>query len=269
LLGSPHLTNLRRLVVCNNEVGPGVDLVAGPRFSRLSWLDLGGSNSAWGRPGDDDFTNIVTSPHLARLEYLGFDCNAVTDEGVCALAVSPTMSRLRSLCLAGNRVTWSGLEELSQSSYLTSLEHLDLSYGMEVGFDDHAVDVLIASPLLDRLTLLDLSHNPISGEALSRLAECPDVSRLRALAVGAAGAHLRVREGVRALAASPHLWELRRLVVAAVPLDDATAEALARSRHLGNLQELVVRGDGPDLTDAGLRALRERFGDGLMIDESR
>jgi uncharacterized protein (TIGR02996 family) len=265
LLESPHLTSLRRLVVCNNEVGPGVNLVANARFSGLTWLDLGGSNSAWGRPGDDDFVDIVTSRHLARLEYLGFDSNNVTDEGIVALADSPTMSRLRSLCLAANPVSWNGLRLLAESPHLTSLEHLDLSYGLEIDrLDDRAIAALIESPLLGRLTLLDLSHNPIGDEAISRLAAAPGASRLRVLALGDEQRFLSAR-GVRALADSPYLFELRRLVLPAVRLDDGAASALAHSRRLANLSELVVH-DGPDLTDKGRQALRHRFGEGLVFE---
>jgi uncharacterized protein (TIGR02996 family) len=265
LLESPHLANLRRLVVCDNEVGPGVDLVASPKSQHLTWLDLGGSNSAAGRPGDDDFVNIVTSPYLERLEYLGFDCNRVTDEGVVALANSPTMGRLRSLCLAGNEITWKGLEELAQSPHLTSLEHLDLSWG-PAAFDDHAVDILIKSPLLGRLSLLDISHNPISGAAVRRLAASPSVRRLRVLAVGDRQGRLSI-EGVRGLAVSPHLSKLRRLVLWGVRVGNNVAEVLAHS-HLPKLRELVLD-DAAGPTNSGRQMLRERFGDGLVINEGR
>jgi uncharacterized protein (TIGR02996 family) len=267
LLESPHLTNLRRLVVCDNEVGPGVDLVAGPRFTNLTWLDLGNSDFDADTPGNDDFIKIVTSPYLARLEYLGFEGNRVTDEEVAALANAPTLGRLRSLCLATNEITWNGVEALAQSPHLPSLEHLDLSSGLAVGFDDRAVDALLNSPLLGRLTLLDISRNPISDAAVSRLADSPGIRRLRALAVGE-GLGFLSSEGVRALAASPHLSELRRLVLPGMRLDNTVADALARSPHLANLRELVLD-DGIDPTNRARRLLRERFGDGLVINEGR
>jgi len=148
LLSSPHLTRLRRLVTINNEVGPAVGMVADARFANLRWLDLGGSNSAYGRPADAGFVAIVTSPHLARLEYFDFTANEVGDEGVAALAASPTMARLRSLGLAGNWISPAGLRALSHSAALTSLRHLDLSWSThEHKPDDAALVALLESPL--------------------------------------------------------------------------------------------------------------------------
>ena len=86
-------------------------------------------------------------------------------------------------------------------------------------------------------TLLDISHNPINDAAVSRLAATPRVRRLRVLAVGDWQGSLSI-EGGRALAASPHLSELRCLVLCGVRLGP-------QSRHM----------------------LRERFGDGLVLEK--
>jgi uncharacterized protein (TIGR02996 family) len=276
LLTSPHLINLRRLVASNNEVGPGVNLVAGPRFAHLRWLDLYDSDSASGRPGNRGLIEIATSPHLARLEHLNYGGNYAGDEGLAALASSPTMTRLRSLCLSTGWITRAGIEALARSTTLASLRHLDLSGPLsDHRPDDAALAVLLESPLFARLGFLDLTSNEISDEGVRRLAHSESAAGLRALVLGGTR-YVRTRgrpavfqpllsaDSVTALAEAPCLAGLRRLCLPSVPMDDDAAQRLARSRRLMGLRELVVDA-GPGLTAKGREALRARFGAGLMI----
>jgi hypothetical protein len=276
LLSSPHLTNLRRLVASSNEVGPGVALVAGPRFAQLRWLDLYNSDSASGEPGDPDLIDIVTSPHLAQLESLDYGLNDASDEGLKALASSPTMSRLRSLGLGSSYFTKAGIAALAHSSTLTSLRHLDLAWVRGDGLDDTGLAVLLESSLFAQLTFLDLSYNEeISDEGVGRLGRTKAAAGLRALVLGGwrlvenrngALEHQSIlsADSVSALAEAPCLAGLRRLCLPDVPLDDDAAQRLARSRRLMGLRELVVD-DGPGLTAKGRETLGARFGAGLMI----
>jgi hypothetical protein len=250
-------------------------MVADERFARLRWLDLYDGNSASGRPGDDDFIDIVTSPHLARLEHLDYGTNDASDEGVAALASSPTMTRLRSLNLCANHVSPAGLRALAHSPTLSGLRHLDLSSCMgTTPLDDGAFADLLSSPLFARLTALDFSHNAVREAGVARLAATPAARGLRALVLGGrryeGGSWSRPLStaSVRALAESPHLARLRRLELPSVFLDDEAALLLARSRRLRGLRELVVEA-GPGLTEAGRKALVDRFGAGVNIEETK
>jgi uncharacterized protein (TIGR02996 family) len=278
ILASPHLTQLRRLVATGNEVGPGVAIVVDPRFAHLRWLDLYNSNSANGRPNDDDFIDIVTSPHLARLEFFDFGTNDAGDDGLEALASSATsMTHLRSLGLAGNHITTAGLHSLGHSANLPALRHLDVGWSMSRQMlDDAALAVLLESPLLGRLTFLDFHGNPISDGGVRQLGSTPAAVGLRALVLGGTRFNSLAEGGgwrqilsaasVRALAEAAHLTGLRRLALPDVPLDDELAVLLAGSRRLRRLRELRVDA-GPGLTEAGRQALQTRFGKGLVIIE--
>jgi uncharacterized protein (TIGR02996 family) len=277
LLGSPHLTRLRRLVATDNEVGPGVGLVADERFSHLRWLDLYNSDSASGRPGNRGLIPIVTSPHLANLEYFNYGFNEATDKGVEVLASSPTMIHLRSLGLAGNGLSGEAVRALARSTTLTSLQHLDLSHSlMRNPIGDSDLAVLLKSPLFARLSYLNLCGSAISDTGVRRLSRCPAAAGLRVLVLGGSyriddtWRNYRISltaESVRALARSRFLGRLRRLELPLVPVDDKAAELLARSPGLEGLRELVVEAN-PILTEAGQAALQARFGDGLEIRSS-
>jgi hypothetical protein len=241
---SPHLSRLRRLVAIGNEVGPGVELVVDARFRNLRWLDLLDSNSAGGRPGDDVFVSMVTSPYLAQLEYLNFGANEVGDEGVAALAASPTMARLRSLCLCVNYISPVGLRALGESTALLNLRHLDLSGSMSnPPLDDAALAAFLESPRFAQLTSLNMQSNAITDEGVRRLAQTPAVAKLRALMLGGIhyypGAPFTWEQepqvtpaSVRTLATSPYLSGLCRLELLGVELDDETAHVLAQSQAL-------------------------------------
>jgi uncharacterized protein (TIGR02996 family) len=277
LLSSPHLRNLRRLVATSNEVGGGVEIVADKRFKHLRWLDLHDSDSAGGRPGDTVFIHLVTSPHLARLEYLGFGGNAVRDKGVVALASSPTMGRLRSLSLRSSYLSPAALRALGNSTTLKSLRHLDVSWSLEDSLDDGALAMLLESPLFPKLTLLDICSNEVTDEGVLRLSRSPRAAGLRAVVLGGTryvrnpeGNHwqpLLTAASVRALAESPWLSGLRRLELPNVPLDDESAMLLARSERLSGLRLLIVDSQ-PGLTEKGLQALRARFRSGLQLGAS-
>jgi uncharacterized protein (TIGR02996 family) len=267
LLNSPHLTNLRRLVAVDNEIGPGVAEVARPNFTQLRWLDLYSSNSAGGRPDDDDFIAIVTSPHLAQLEYINYGSNNASDAGVAVLASSPTMSRLRSLSLSSNDISAEGLRMLALSTSLTSLQHLDLSSCcVNDSPDDSALAVLLESPLFVQLTYLNLRSNRVSDEGVACLARTPAAKHLRTLVIGGQGfgqtEPALSGASVRSLGVSPHLTGLRSLALRQLPLDDELACILAYSTNLQGLRELIAQ-RGPGLTAKGDEALHKRFGNQL------
>jgi hypothetical protein len=96
---------------------------------------------------------------------------------------------------------------------------------------------------------------------LDELARAPNLAKLDRLdlsgnRIGPAG--------VRELAGAPHLTRLRALDLSANDLDADAAAALTDSPHLGGLRVLRVA-DNPGLTTEAVGALRERFGEGVLL----
>jgi Ran GTPase-activating protein (RanGAP) involved in mRNA processing and transport len=106
------------------------------------------------------------------------------------------------------------------------------------------VRALAASPLLVRLTDLNLSHNAIGSEGAQALAASPHLARLTKVHLSRIGIGL---DGARALATSLYLGRLTTLDLSDNYLCDEGARALAASPHLANLRYL-------DLSDNGIGA---------------
>jgi uncharacterized protein (TIGR02996 family) len=96
-----------------------------------------------------------------------------------------------------------------------------------------------ASPYLERLRELDLSGGGASPRTALEVAECPRLRHLRRLTLTARSGE-RFRDSQRVI----HIW---------------AARALAASPHLANLRR------EPQVTPAARSLLRDRFGDGLQL----
>jgi uncharacterized protein (TIGR02996 family) len=123
-----------------------------------------------------------------------------------------------------------------------------------------ALHVLLASPYLGNLTLLELSDSHVGDRGARILAGSPNLPNLRELDleyndIGDAGAG--------ALADSPHLAGLTRLALSGNHIGEDGALALAQSPHLGRLDflDLTVNPIGTE----GRRALRQRFGARVLV----
>ena len=116
------------------------------------------------------------------------------------------------------------------------------------------------SPILDRLTCLDLGYNRFGDAALERLGRSSRLISLRELRL--AGNRLTSR-GVRDLAEWVQLEGLFRLDLSHNRIDGGGALALARSEHLDELTGLDLRDNR--INHEGIAALRSRFGDGVRL----
>jgi uncharacterized protein (TIGR02996 family) len=125
------------------------------------------------------------------------------------------------------------------------------------------IPALALSSLLARLIRLDLSDTVLGNDGLALLLEAPDVGALHTLRLARAGLGAR---GAAALADCPHLANLRVLDLRGNRLGHA-AVALAESPYLSGLERLEVSGN--TLPIAGLAALREAFGDRLVLGTPR
>ena len=259
LVAAPHLTQLRRLSVRNNDcLGPNVCRVAAPKFAHLTHLDIFNSDSAYNGPADEGIARITTSPHMARLEYLDIGLCDVGDDGLCALAASSHMGRLQTLKAEGGSFTDRGLRALSASQSLPCLTHLNLNDSLDrrgdPGAGEDALAVLIESPLLARLNGLGIAGWGLQDADLMRLADRTDASGLRHLSIG--GPDLSPA-GVRALLSSPSLSQLSHLEWCRWGLTDETASVLLGATQLTHL---TVSGNNTDgLSEEMIRRLQDRF----------
>lgn len=117
------------------------------------------------------------------------------------------------------------------------------------------LEALAASPLLRRVSHLDLSNNPVRDVGARLLAESPNLDRLRGLNLSSSGLG---DSGLKALAASTHLSSLRELYLCDNRIGSAGARALAASPLALQLEAVHLRFNtiGPD----GADTLRRRFG---------
>jgi uncharacterized protein (TIGR02996 family) len=97
---------------------------------------------------------------------------------------------------------------------------------------------LAASPLLARLSELDLTTAGVGNVGLAALAASPGSARLNTLRLGWCGLS---SDGARSLADSRHLAGLRRLDLRENHLGRKGAVSLATSAHLGQLRALDLR----------------------------
>jgi Ran GTPase-activating protein (RanGAP) involved in mRNA processing and transport len=133
---------------------------------------------------------------------------------------------------------------------------------LEVYLARHRIEALASLPQLARLTALRLGSNSLGNEGARALASSPHLHQLGSL-------DLRYNDieagGIEALAASPSLLQLVRLNVTGNHIGDAGALALARG--FPNLRSLEAYWNS--IEDEGRRALVDRFGDRVLLEERR
>jgi uncharacterized protein (TIGR02996 family) len=126
----------------------------------------------------------------------------------------------------------------------------------------------IRSPLLGRMTTLDVGYARIGVARAISLMASPLIAGLRSLNISGSG--LRAR-GADAVISSPHVANLRRLDLRGNDAGDAAIQRLAASANFPNLVSLDIRDNR--LTPPGFRGLAHsplaRRLEDLAIDEER
>jgi hypothetical protein len=111
---------------------------------------------------------------MPALEYLRvrpshqWGNSAVPRAEVVKLLHSPHFPKLRELHLHASDLGDAGCRDVVASGILKRIEVLDLSFGC---ISDAGVRVLLASPDIQRLKMLDLSYNEITAEGGTLLAD--------------------------------------------------------------------------------------------------
>jgi hypothetical protein len=167
--------------------------------------------------------------------------------------------------------------QLLSSPNLASLEVLDLRNSY-FGTLEGVEEALAASPLLERLTRLDLGNNVVSPKTLATILESAHfgISELGLCGKFNLGDTMSDTEswttpcvgpsGVLVLARSPAVSRLRCLELAYNRLDVPAIEALLKSPHLDGVACLALGEADSAAFDAHKAALQTRFGARLKMD---
>ncbi|VTU00435.1 Uncharacterized protein OS=Nitrospina gracilis (strain 3/211) GN=NITGR_980084 PE=4 SV=1: LRR_6: LRR_6 [Gemmataceae bacterium] len=268
---SPVFNRIRRLQIAHGRSFTGAhtrELLALANCPRLAHLDL-----ATEAIDDEGAAAIATCPNLAALTDLRLSENRMSDVGLTALAQSPHLSNLRALHIDRNIGGTTGVRALAESPNLAGLRELHLGY---CGGPDGA-RALATSKFLTKLEDLTVLDSVV--ESLETVVNSPNAAGLIRLRITARGAkavaasphmrNLRELEFIQhatdddavALANSPHLANLRRLNLSSNIISDKGAKALAESPYLGGLCEgWLFLGSTSNLTKDVVSALLNRFG---------
>jgi uncharacterized protein (TIGR02996 family) len=122
---SPHLANLRSLLLHNNELGNGAvdDLARSPYLGLLEELYLAGNDL-----DDDGVRLLVEGKHWRHLADLDLRDNRIGDDGVLAVGSSTSLPALSTLYLVNNLIRAAGATALAWAEGLPRLARLFLNY---------------------------------------------------------------------------------------------------------------------------------------------
>jgi uncharacterized protein (TIGR02996 family) len=200
-----------------------------PHLAELKQLDLSGS-----RVPPESLQRLVAGPHWPQLELLDLSLTTTNAVVVRALAGSSGRSNLVDLSVYGANLDRGALQTLLASPHLTRLSRLDLG-GNQVG--DEEIPLLGEGARTAGLRVLRLGSPLVGPAGLAAFARSPALSGLVELGLNSTGTS---DEGALALADSPHLGNLVELDMAQQTLTAEGFLALVRSPHLGALRRLTL-----------------------------
>lgn len=284
LLVSPCCRELASLDVRDNQLEPdGWDAFRNAAC-RLRELDLSGTPL-----GAFSLAEILCQEALAELRVLHLNRCGSAMANIRALAESRYWTQAEELRMQHGTIPEHSLDPLFGSGGSAGLRVLDVSDNY---FRDAGVTRLCGASWAGSLEWLGLSRNYLTDDALRQIASCERFARLRTLHLNGnnnyeqEGAEFEDRvtdAGVRALAESPHLanlrllsvsgtdvtgaglfailrgsyWRLEGLGLAECPIDAHDIEVLAESPALARLGWLDLSNDSHRLSGDALMPLAE------------
>ncbi len=147
LLNSPHLRNLRTLILYHDRNGNLVKdkvIVKGqmsPHRANLEELAVN-VDDMWRGPSPDILAAMARSPHLANLRKLNLSHTVLTAELARTLGQSPAFANLEELDLAGCRLLPAVWEAILQEPWVPRLKWLRLKNAARVDAQGYTVDNL-------------------------------------------------------------------------------------------------------------------------------
>jgi uncharacterized protein (TIGR02996 family) len=227
----PH--RLARLTLhCDGVVIAGLpNLIRSNRLARLERLTLRGGVA------EREVCAALAESTFERLEHLDLSFSHLVEGSSQLLAHIPGLAGVRTVALESMYLTHADIEILIRSPSLSGLVGLRLDGNTEIG--DAAARCLAQPDTLPALSMLSMQETELTAEGVRAL-----VSRagngLRYLALGA---NRFGREGIEAIADSPHLGRLTHLQLTGCTRD-AGANRLWQSPNLPALAWLDFHGNG-------------------------
>jgi len=209
------------------------------------------------RFGDDGVQHLVTSPILAKLEDLDLGDNELSETSAQMLAASPHFSTIRKLELQNNRLGPVGAETIAGSERFPNLHRLGLSHN-EIG--TARLHTLSRTQGFLRVPVLDLSDNELRAAGLqvilNRISGPIDPSTIRLRDLDLSRNSTLGNDGMRVLAACPHLDSLQVLRLVDCGIGDDGLRVLAKSSHLNSVVKLDLSNN--PIGNVGCNALLDR-----------
>jgi uncharacterized protein (TIGR02996 family) len=241
-LARAHLPALRSLNLFDTKIGPeGLQALSSASFlNQLTELKLGSNALGSGHLGfltstsalqvleldevgltDADMAILAQAP-LSQLRELDLCENALSSDGLAAVAQAPGLTLLTKLRLFQNPLGEGAGEVLAKASFKVSYLELD-----EVGLGDVGLSALVRSDRLESLTFLTVSENGLTAASARMLAQTPHLGQLR---------HLDLSEnplgsdGALAVLAAPSLPSLQHLDLDNTGMEAAPSHSLPPTR---------------------------------------
>ncbi|QJW98929.1 TIGR02996 domain-containing protein [Frigoriglobus tundricola] len=233
---------LRELDISGTPLGGFAleDLLGCAALSELRRLHLNRCGSAMA-----NIRALAGSRFWAQAEELRIHDGSIPETSLDPLFAAPGPSGLRVLDVSDNWVRDGGVAQLCGAAWAGALSYLDLSRNY---LSDAALATIAGSGRFKNLHTLHLNfnspyhldaaepHEAVTDIGLRALANSPDLANLRVLSVS--GTRI-THAGVEAVLNAPH-WRLTGLQLSQCQLRSAALDALAASPRLSRLEVLVV-----------------------------
>jgi uncharacterized protein (TIGR02996 family) len=199
---NPLLRRLRHMDLPQNALPPGglAALVQSGNLVNLSQLQL----SQWNYNRDE--FNVLVRADWPKLRHL-FTLRCRLDDDALKSLVNLRAPRLTHLTLCTENFGATGLRDLQSAPWLGQLRKLSLPQ-MQGSFSNEILGEFLEDSRLANLRRLDVSHNPLGPDGITRLARLSHLANVEILNLGYTGAGAA---GLLGIFESPHLRKLRDL----------------------------------------------------------
>lgn len=189
---------------------------------------------------------MANSNNLRNLEQLSLFLSYIGKEGAKAIAASKNFRNLKRLVLRGNGMGDEGALAIFTSTELRNLRGIDLGQN---NISEIGAQAIAERNVLTDLEELDIRNNRLGNNGAQAIVTS-EKFRLKALVFDCCGIDI---EGVRAIAASEKVGNLRHLSIEYNRLRDEAAEVIAETTNLTNLELLDLANN--DITARGAQAI--------------
>lgn len=217
-----------------------------------AWVEHFTADYSWPGEGAERWS-FLRSPAATDIASLSLEGSQLSSQDVGSLAASLKSLPLRALSLKKCKLTTETLTAFLTRKSFTALTELDLTL---TGIESAAGPLLAAWPILGQLRVLNLGYNDdLTNKGVRALATSPHLTNLRRLTLSGCGVG---DSGARALGGAA-LPNLTRLDLIHNGIKTKGVIALARSAALSNLTwlDLSVSDRQEGAGDAGVCAIAE------------